>query len=79
MRELGHRPEPHHRGSPFQAVGRPKCPIKVRTVALTPLQVHQPLLEADQELTCLFIKHLTKSVVRTAAQFPILDPLCINI
>ena len=46
--------------------------IKVRTVALTPLQIHQPLFETDQELPRFLVKHFTETVVRAAAQILLL-------
>ncbi len=39
-----------------------------RTVALTPLKIHQSLFETDQELPRLFVEHLAETVVRAAAQ-----------
>ncbi len=70
MGELGDRRQAHHGRGPLQAVGRPKGLVEVRTVALTPLQIHQSLFETDQELARFLEKHLPESVVRTAAQIP---------
>ena len=69
----------HHGRGPLQAVGRPKGLVEVRTIALTPLQIHQSLFETDQELARFLEKHLPESVVRTAAQFPTLDRLPLGI
>jgi hypothetical protein len=58
----------HHGRGPLQAVGRPEGLVEVRTIALTPLQVHQSLFETNEELTRFLVKHLPESVVRTVAQ-----------
>jgi hypothetical protein len=68
--ELGNGLEPHHPGSTLDAMGSAECPVKVRTVGLTPLQIHQPLFESDEKLARFLEEHLTESVVRAAAQLP---------
>ena len=47
----------------LQTVRRAKRPIEVRAVPLTPLQVHQPFFQADQELARFFEEHLAEPVV----------------
>ena len=58
----------HHGRRPLQAVGCSERPIKMRAIALTPLEVHQPFFEADEQLARLFVEHLTESIFRTRAQ-----------
>jgi hypothetical protein len=68
MGELGDRAQAHHGGGPLQTVGCPECPVEVRTIRLTPLQVHQSFFQTDEELTRFLEKHLLESFVRPAAQ-----------
>ena len=65
IRELGDGRQAHHGRGSLETMGRTKRLIQVRTIPLTPLQIHQPLFEADQELPRLLIKHLAEPVVRT--------------
>ena len=56
---------PTMRRRALEAVGRAERLVEVRTVPLAPLEIHQPLLEADQELARFLVEHLAESVVRT--------------
>ena len=61
--------KPTMAGGTLETVGRTERLIQVRTIPLTPLQIHQPLFEADQEFARFLIKHLAESIVRTISQW----------
>jgi hypothetical protein len=63
VRELGDHLQADHPRSTLETVRRPKGLVQMRTVPLAPLQIHQPLFEADQELPRFFIEHLAETVV----------------
>src|SRR5262249_9726105 len=65
LRQLG---QAHHGRRALEAVGRPECLVEVRTIPLAPLEIHQPLFEADQELSRLLVEHLAESIVRATCQ-----------
>ena len=65
VREPGDGLQADHRRGALEAVGRPEGLVQVRTVPLAPLQVHQPLFQADQKLARLLEEHLAEPVVRT--------------
>jgi hypothetical protein len=69
MGELGNGLQAHHARGTLQTVGCAECLVEVRTVGLTPLEIHQPFFQADQELARFLEEHVAKAVFRTAAQF----------
>ena len=50
MRELGKGLQPDHRPCALEAMGRAERLVEMRTVPLTPLQIHQPFFQADEKL-----------------------------
>jgi hypothetical protein len=53
-------------------MGRAERAVEVSAVVPAPFELDQPLLQADQELTCLLEKHRPEAIVSRQARLPVL-------
>src|SRR5262249_51924561 len=81
MGKFGDVPQPYHGRRALKAVGRAERLVQVGTIPLAPLQVHQSLFQADEELPRFFVEHLAETVVRARTHFrepSLVSPLWTN-